>query len=330
MTNTLTVQQLHNLPEYPDRNTLYDLLPKNFSLDYYRERTDRNGWISQYDQESVIHKATVVIFGCGGMGGLIAAILTRLGVGTVIIIEPEDFDVSNINRQFAATSSTVGKSKAFETARMVRDIASDTRLIVCPQGLTEETLEVLTPYLVTADVFLDEIEFWAIGARLTVHELGWKLNIPILNCNTVGFRTNLWCFTRAGMPLSEAMDIHVSDAWMLQKRIQGKKATAAEIDQVMEKVMKIFLPEIPEYSLTPTEWSTKEQWYKRLREEGKANVISTNPPKASGFVSNHTLFQLLTKKSKVTWKFVLPPPMPGYLMFDSASMTSSIVTAKWW
>lgn len=326
----LSVQEVHDLPADPKPDCIYVLLPKNYSREYYLERTDRNlGWICREEQE-LIYGSTVGIAGCGGMGGLIAAIITRLGVGTLLIFEPETFDVSNINRQFAATKLTVGKSKAFETARMVREIADDVTLIVCPEGLTQKNLSVLKPFITRCDLILDEIEFWAVGARLTLHDITRDHDIPVINCNTVGHRTYLWYFSRHGMPLHKCMEMNTGDAWVLQKRIQRGIAGKNEILHVKEKVMKVFLPEVPEYATVPEQWSTVRNWHCRLENEGRAMVISTNPPMASGFTANHVLFQLLAKKSPIKRNFVLPPQMPGYLMFDAALMKTEIVTTLWW
>ncbi len=329
MAQQLPVYDLHTLPENPEPHGIYILKPNNFSEEFYRERTRRNiDWITLEEQE-MLRNSTVGIFGAGGMGGTIVAILVRLGIGTVILFEPETFDVSNINRQFGATKQTVGKSKAFETARMVRAITDDTTLIIADVGLSESNYASLQPFITRCDIILDEIEFWALGSRLMLHDVAREHNIPIINCNTVGHRTNLWYFSRAGKSLSECMHITTSDAWVLQKRIHKQKAGKDEIALVKNKVMKIFLPEVPEYSATPEFWSTASNWDTRIN-QGEAIVIATNPPMASGFAANHTLFQLLHQKSSIKRTFILPPEMPGYIMFDAAFMETKRITTQWW
>ena len=137
----LKIVQAYDLPGNPDADSVYELLPKDFSQSYYDERTDRNiGWITREEQE-MLKNSVVGIAGCGGMGGLVAATLLRLGVGEIRIADIEVFDRSNLNRQFAASKNTIGKSKAFETAKILRDISDDTKIAVYPQGITEETAE---------------------------------------------------------------------------------------------------------------------------------------------------------------------------------------------
>ena len=100
------------LPEFPDRECVYVLVPNAGEPDFYKERTDRNiGFITDSSQKLL--KDTVIgIAGCGGMGGQLAANLLRLGIGELRLADPEVFDVSNINRQFGATKGSVGKNKA--------------------------------------------------------------------------------------------------------------------------------------------------------------------------------------------------------------------------
>ncbi len=325
----LKVLKQQDLPVNPFFDALYVLEPKNFSLDYYLERTDRNiGWITK-EEQMMLHGSTVGIAGCGGMGGLIASIFLRLGVGTIVIFEPEIFDISNINRQFGATRSSVGKSKAFETARMLREIADDTRIVVCPQGLTEENVDVLGDFIERCDVVFDEIELWALGARCTLHDITRRMKRTVLNCNTIGHRTNLFCFTEHGLPFSECIGIDTNEAWRLQRLIQAGNASVDQKLVIKDKVMKLLIPTIPEYSLDPEIWSTQKEWDRRLMQEGTAIVIATNPPMASGFAANHGLFQIL-KKSEVKRNFIYPPEMPGYIMFDAATMETTRIEKHYW
>ncbi len=55
--------------------------------------------------------ATVAVFGIGGVGSFTAEALARSGVGHLVLIDKDNVDVTNINRQIHALSSTVGKPK---------------------------------------------------------------------------------------------------------------------------------------------------------------------------------------------------------------------------
>ena len=58
-----------------------------------------------------LNKSNIILFGCGGVGGYIAEMLVRSGVGNITIVDFDNVDITNINRQIIALHSTIGKSK---------------------------------------------------------------------------------------------------------------------------------------------------------------------------------------------------------------------------
>jgi hypothetical protein len=166
------------------------------------------------------------------------------------------------------------------------------------------------------DLICDLVEFWAVGARILLHRIAMAVDIPILNCNTVGFGTRLFRFTPGGMPMEELLGIGYEDACVLQHRIQSKTATDNEVGRAMDAVLVGLVPELPEYGADPAVFSTVNNAHRRLRKERRAMIIATNPPMAAGFLSNHILFELL-KRSPIKRRFITPPVAPGYLYFDA-------------
>ena len=55
--------------------------------------------------------ATVAVFGIGGVGSFTVEALARSGIGHLVLIDKDNVDITNINRQIHALNSTVGKSK---------------------------------------------------------------------------------------------------------------------------------------------------------------------------------------------------------------------------
>ena len=58
-----------------------------------------------------LQAATVAIFGIGGVGSFTVEALARSGIGHLVLIDKDNVDITNINRQIHALTSTVGKSK---------------------------------------------------------------------------------------------------------------------------------------------------------------------------------------------------------------------------
>lgn len=64
------------------------------------------------DGQSVLKRLKVGIVGAGGTGSVVAKQLTHLGVGELLIIDPDTVEVTNLNRLIGASLSDVGMSKA--------------------------------------------------------------------------------------------------------------------------------------------------------------------------------------------------------------------------
>jgi molybdopterin/thiamine biosynthesis adenylyltransferase len=314
----------------PNENLASDIVLRLLArddTDFYVNRTDRNiGWITREEQE-LIKNSTVGIAGCGGMGGLVAVTLLRLGVGTIKIADNEAFDVSNLNRQFAATMATIGESKAIETARMLRAIADDTIIEVYPQGITEETVH---SFVDGCDIICDEIEFWATGARILLHQAMRQRKSMILCAPTVGHRVYVFKFTHNSLTMETVLSMSYEEALMLQNKISSGTANEEEVKKVMDAMLHFAAPEIPEYSLDTAIYSTRQQLRDRLFKETRASIIATNPPMASGFLCNQVIFHLL-EKSPIQRNYVLCPAMPAYVMFDAGHMKATVLKfAKPW
>ena len=74
------------------------------------------------DNLDILSKKSVLILGCGGVGGYVAEALARSNVGTLILVDFDDVDMSNINRQIVALNSTIGKSKVDVLEERISDI----------------------------------------------------------------------------------------------------------------------------------------------------------------------------------------------------------------
>lgn len=76
-------------------------------------RYKRNGSsLNQADQQKLF-ESHVLIIGCGGLGGAVAALLARIGVGAMTLVDNDVYEEHNLNRQFFSSPKTLGKSKAW-------------------------------------------------------------------------------------------------------------------------------------------------------------------------------------------------------------------------
>ncbi|MCI9063591.1 MAG: tRNA threonylcarbamoyladenosine dehydratase [Clostridia bacterium] len=76
-----------------------------------------------------LKNAKVAVFGIGGVGSYTVEALARAGVGHLIIVDFDKYDITNINRQLGATHSTIGKYKT--------DIMKERILDINPNAIVE-------------------------------------------------------------------------------------------------------------------------------------------------------------------------------------------------
>lgn len=69
-----------------------------------------------------LQKAKVAVFGIGGVGSYVVEGLARAGVGHLIIVDYDKYDITNINRQLGALHSTIGKYKVDVMKERILDI----------------------------------------------------------------------------------------------------------------------------------------------------------------------------------------------------------------
>lgn len=89
----------------------------------------------------LIRNTTVAILGVGGVGSFAAEACARSGVGRIILVDKDNVDITNINRQLVAYMSTIGRSKSEVMKERIADINPDCEVIDMHMFYTEETYE---------------------------------------------------------------------------------------------------------------------------------------------------------------------------------------------
>lgn len=111
------------------------------------------GILSENDLE-IISSKTILIIGVGGVGGSLFEILVRSGFKNFILIDPDIYDSTNLNRQLGSNKFNIGSLKVEELKK--RGLAiTDLDIMVIPEKVCIDHLENLN-YDFVADA-IDEI-----------------------------------------------------------------------------------------------------------------------------------------------------------------------------
>lgn len=101
----------------------------------------RNELVIGTEGLEILKNKKVGILGIGGVGSFAAESLARSGVGTLVLMDKDNVDITNINRQIHATTKTIGHSKVEEMKKRILDINPECDVIAIQDFYTEETYE---------------------------------------------------------------------------------------------------------------------------------------------------------------------------------------------
>lgn len=165
----------------------------------YEQLFERNLGIFGVEEQERLRNGRVVIAGCGGIGGTMAVILARSGVGHFVLMDAQDYEPTNMNRQIGCFSDTCDTNKAVCIGRDIQRINPEAEVIVDPRGI--EIADV--PELVEqADVFVPAMDAWPLS--LTILETARKSK-PTIMSYPVGALGRTCVFTASSPTVAECL-----------------------------------------------------------------------------------------------------------------------------
>ncbi|WP_100407380.1 ThiF family adenylyltransferase [Bacillus solitudinis] len=165
-----------------------------------KEQFTRNlGIMSEKDIDK-LQGSHIVIAGCGCIGGFSAELLTRMGIGSLTLADPDVFDESNINRQCAATFQTIGMNKATALKEHLLTINPELNIQTFTDGVNEENVN---QFLEEADYVIDAIDYFAFPYAVMLHRAARSKGLYIITAAALGFGTTVLAFDPNGMTLEE-------------------------------------------------------------------------------------------------------------------------------
>ncbi len=132
-------------------------------IDY--ERYSRQIKLLGEEGQRKLRETTVLLIGVGGLGSYIAYELVALGIGKLILVDPQTVELSNLNRQILYATSDVGKPKVEVAKKKLSDLNPDVVIEAVRKEITPENIREL---VAEADIVVDGLDNWA--TRLIVND----------------------------------------------------------------------------------------------------------------------------------------------------------------
>ncbi|WP_298502851.1 HesA/MoeB/ThiF family protein [uncultured Methanobrevibacter sp.] len=95
-------------------------MPTRYIGDGYWEIASRQMSIVTRSEQERFKDAKITVIGCGGIGGETIEMLARMGIGELVLVDKDAFDLSNLNRQTLASISDLGLDKSAVAKEKVR------------------------------------------------------------------------------------------------------------------------------------------------------------------------------------------------------------------
>lgn len=151
-----------------------------------KEQFKRTELIFSKENMEKLYNSKVIVFGVGGVGGHLVEALARSGVGHIAIVDFDDVEITNINRQLVALHSTIGRSKVEVLKERLLDINPDIKVeaihkFYLPENENEFDLS-------KYDYVVDAVDNMSAKIGLILHAN--KENVPIISAMGAGNKVN--------------------------------------------------------------------------------------------------------------------------------------------
>lgn len=127
-------------------------------------------------------RSTVAVCGLGGLGGHVAMLLARLGVGRLVLIDGDVFSETNLNRQVFSTIASLGRSKVDVARERLEEITDLVEIVGHKTLIDNENAQTL---LAGCDLAVDGFD--NVRGRVIARRACFALGIPFVGSGVDGF-----------------------------------------------------------------------------------------------------------------------------------------------
>jgi molybdopterin-synthase adenylyltransferase len=134
-------------------------------------------------------EARVLVIGLGGLGSPAAIYLAAAGVGHLVLVDDDDVDLSNLQRQILYRTADIGRPKIEAAHEHLRALNPDIRIDVVGERLTEESLG---DEFARADLVLDCCDNFQ--TRFAINAASVTRRIPLVSAAAIRFEAQITVF----------------------------------------------------------------------------------------------------------------------------------------
>ncbi len=153
-----------------------------------------------------LFESSVAVVGCGGLGSVAAELLARAGVGSLLLVDDDCVDITNLQRQALYKESDLSKCKASCLKGHLAAVNSEVKVDIHDKRLT---LDNISEVLNDVDVILDCTD--SMDSRRIINRFAAEQRIPWVHGAAVQSKGELLNIVPGG-PCFECVFPNVSQA----------------------------------------------------------------------------------------------------------------------
>ena len=151
-------------------------MPTRYIGDGYWEIASRQMSIVTRSEQERFKDAKITVIGCGGIGGETIEMLARMGIGELVLVDEDAFDLSNLNRQTLASLKDLGLSKSAVAADKVRLINPYVKVTAFHEHVDGDNIDII---IGDSDIVIDALD--NVLTRVIVSRKALEKDIPYIH-----------------------------------------------------------------------------------------------------------------------------------------------------
>ena len=151
-------------------------MPTRYIGDGYWEIASRQMSIVTRSEQERFKSAKITVIGCGGIGGETIEMLARMGIGELVLVDKDAFDLSNLNRQTLASLTDLGLDKSAVAAEKVRLINPYVKVTTFNEHVDQSNIDKI---IGDSDIVIDALD--NVLTRVIVSRKAKEKGIPYIH-----------------------------------------------------------------------------------------------------------------------------------------------------
>ncbi len=155
---------------------------KNPRVEKKDDRYTRQELFLGQSTQDRLAQLTVAIVGLGGLGSFVALELAHLGIGHLVLIDPDRVERSNLNRLIGTTVNDIGKHKVAVYEKLIQAASESTQVTAIPLSLIDRENRSAIDHIKGADIIFGCVD--NDGARLILNQIAVRYLVPFIDAGS--------------------------------------------------------------------------------------------------------------------------------------------------